>query len=926
MIRRVVSARSAALILAGISLGTIALPSRLTRAQEIIPNAPALQPFQPPEASPAPTPIQIRRALPVTPGSGSSYAEPPMARAPSPTPTPVSPAWMDNMSGRPSTSPAPAVPPSSTPSRSYSFPPPGGTSPVEPPDPAASPGLVQRREAVRPPAPRPAVPGAPAASEEGDSTDIRIAPRAPGVPTASPEEVQFNLANDLYVRKQYAQAAAEYERFLGLYSGGSHRQAALWWLGECYRNLDRVAAARSSYQNLVIAYTEGEFVGPANFRLGAIDYAAKDYKTSLPFFQRSASLAKADDVRLSSRYFEALCLENLGRRDETREVYQNILAVTGNNPYRDDAHLALARIAVAAKQPNEALKQYEALSREATKPALQAESALKAGLLARELQQNDTAMALFTRAAEMPAASPAIRNDALIGQLHVLYDNNKYQRLLDLYEKALPALSAASQPEAILMAANSQRQTGKHAEAQALYARIVQDYSKSPQAAEARYQRIISLYASNSPGFVSEADEFLLSSPTAVKADQVRLMKADTLFKKEDYAAAALAYGALDNSSNLPPKYKAEAAYRLGYCYAQNRQPEKTIAAFTKFLRAYPEHAFRAKALVQRAVAFQQLKNYTSAMLDFDEVIMDHREAKERPLAMQQKALILGQQERSREMADAFRALLKEYPKTDAAGMAHFYIARGAFDLKDYSTALASFESARRTSPKEYGDRATFSIILCNFQLKNKDRLAQEVDVYLKSGAQPPIHGEVLRWLGEQEYEEKKYDDAERHLALAAASPTNKAPETWLLLTRARLNLQRWESALESSRRYLEASGAEPATRAVALLAQGDALLGLKQFEEAQKSAEEVLQLQPEGTLNAKARLLGGRVSFGRGEFEQAGKSFMSVAVLYDDDAITPEALRQAAEAFEKAGKPAEAAKAAEELKSRFPNHTAQTP
>ena len=46
----------------------------------------------------------------------------------------------------------------------------------------------------------------------------------------------------------------------------------------------------------------------------------------------------------------------------------------------------------------------------------------------------------------------------------------------------------------------------------------------------------------------------------------------------------------------------------------------------------------------------------------------------------------------------------------------------------------------------------------------------------------------------------------------------------------------------------------------------------------------------------------------------------MSVAVLYDDSDITPQALQQAAEAFEKAGEHDESAKAADELKSRFPD------
>ncbi len=132
--------------------------------------------------------------------------------------------------------------------------------------------------------------------------------------------------------------------------------------------------------------------------------------------------------------------------------------------------------------------------------------------------------------------------------------------------------------------------------------------------------------------------------------------------------------------------------------------------------------------------------------------------------------------------------------------------------------------------------------------------------------------------------------------------------------------MARWKPA----RRYLELTPtAEPAVRAQGLLMRGDAQLGLKQLDDAQKSVEETQFLQPEGALNARARLLGGRILYARGDYDQAARAFMSVSVLYDDAEITPRALRLAADALEKAGKPTEAAKASQELKSRFPNDAA---
>jgi TolA-binding protein len=56
-----------------------------------------------------------------------------------------------------------------------------------------------------------------------------------------------------------------------------------------------------------------------------------------------------------------------------------------------------------------------------------------------------------------------------------------------------------------------------------------------------------------------------------------------------------------------------------------------------------------------------------------------------------------------------------------------------------------------------------------------------------------------------------------------------------------------------------------------------------------------------------------------RGLFEDAGKTFMGVALLYDDREITPRALQKAAFAYGKAGKQTEADRASQQLRDKYP-------
>jgi TolA-binding protein len=105
------------------------------------------------------------------------------------------------------------------------------------------------------------------------------------------------------------------------------------------------------------------------------------------------------------------------------------------------------------------------------------------------------------------------------------------------------------------------------------------------------------------------------------------------------------------------------------------------------------------------------------------------------------------------------------------------------------------------------------------------------------------------------------------------------------------------------------------------LLALGAVKISAHKPDEAQKIAEEIMTLQPEGRVNAEARLLAGEVQLERGKFDDAGKAFKGVALLYDDPAITPRALDKASSSYRQAGKTEEADRLSHELHERYPNY-----
>jgi TolA-binding protein len=112
----------------------------------------------------------------------------------------------------------------------------------------------------------------------------------------------------------------------------------------------------------------------------------------------------------------------------------------------------------------------------------------------------------------------------------------------------------------------------------------------------------------------------------------------------------------------------------------------------------------------------------------------------------------------------------------------------------------------------------------------------------------------------------------------------------------------------------------EPKTKARAHLLMSEALIGLKDHEAAKVQAEDALKLQPEGRLNAEARLANGRALLAQDRYDDAARAFMAVALLYDEKDLTPEALVLAEQAYRQADNTTDADRARDELQRRYPD------
>ena len=750
----------------------------------------------------------------------------------------------------------------------------------------------------------------------------------PSTPEQPTDKRQLEYANALFTRKMYDLAIPEYEKYLSDYGGASGRANAYFGLGESYRLLGRNGSARTNFQKVLDEFGDSEFAGPAAYALAVLAFSQKDFTAAQPLFHRAAAKSKDASVALSAKYFEARCLESTKRADDALMLYLQV--AEAKSQYREDARTTAGAMLLARGRRTDALKQYEALASEAEKPAAKAEAAVRAGLIALDLAvadraKIDSAMAekarVLLQKGRAASDSGKWKGVAQAGLLRLEYQTGQFAQIISDYKKSAEQLPEEAKPEAMLLVGNAHRQLGHAQEAERIYREIIEKFPSREEAKDARYQRLINIYNSDPNAVIAEVDDFLKTNPTSERADQAKLLKAEALYKQQRFAEAAPFYEEL-RASQLAPKLRAEAAYKQGWCAAQMKDGARAIEAFSYFIKTFPDNPQTPIALTQRALAYEQSNNMDAAIADLNFLISNYPSAKEREAAIQQKALLLGELNREPEMAQTFQQLLKEYPKSSAVAQANYYIGKAAFDGKEYKRALTSLDAARRLNREQYYNPATLRIILAHYYLRDRKTATSEVDTFLASTGNTNVPPEVLEWLGIEYYNDKNYLLAEKYLGVLGRieNPAGVKPDFWFYLGDVAGKLKHYDEAENAYSHYLQSS-TDAAGKAKALLALGVTKISAHKPDDAEKIAAEIMTLQPEGKVNAEARLLAGDVQFERQRFEDAGKAYAGVALLYDDPAITPRALNKAADAYRRAGKTEEADRVAKQLRDRYPNY-----
>jgi TolA-binding protein len=830
--------------------------------------------------------------------------------------------------------------PSAQPTGAPISPPPKPTAKEKEPSPAPQPSNSVGTDPAPVPLPPTQAPASPASSASlTPLLDFRNEPPplVNGVPRNQADSLRLTeerkylgVADALFNKEDWEAASAEYRNFIQVFPKSVEVPAALYRLAECQRKLNNLNAARLLYEKITQLPPPVSFGGVAAYRLAEYEFKEGDYAKAYAHYKRAAQEIPAPpELKQSAQFFAARALHLAGRSVDARAAYKILAEAAEEHPFREASQFHFAVLTKEAGRGDDALPRFETLAAHAKTPAIRLESLVRAALIrveaadggasqkTKEKAQADATGSL--QAVEKALATPGTEpwHAALhVGALRAYVTLGVPQKIVDTFPLAEPTIEPAQLPEALLLLAGAQRQLKQYQPAAETFERVIRLAPDSPAAATARYDRLACLYNLESPALAQEVDKFLALQPKPAERDKALLMKAESARLKEDYASAAAAYSQVVKSKELHSDRKQEALLRWSECAVLMGDTQQTVAATSQLLSASPASPQAATALFWRAEMQRRSKALAEAEKDYAELVTKHPDSPDRETALLQLVALSGSRNDTKAMAGFYEKILADYPKSSAAAEAHHWVARVAYESGDYPKAATHFSRAKTLNPERYFESDSLAAIYCAYQLNAPDDFWPRVQEYATKG-KARVPSDMLRWCARQYLDAKAQAKAEPALQMLVTA--EDATETdYLQLAEVRFDLGNFtgaEAALEPYIKRVE----HPSLKARGILLRARAELARGAQEIAQKTVEQVLQLQPEGALNGEARILVGDILASKKEWESAAKAFAAVAVVVDDERLTPTALEKAVQAYRSAGKEKEASLQFNKLQSRFP-------
>ncbi|MEW6754960.1 MAG: tetratricopeptide repeat protein [Candidatus Latescibacterota bacterium] len=699
--------------------------------------------------------------------------------------------------------------------------------------------------------------------------------------TGYPPNAQYNKGEARYYAGRYSEARDEYLAVIQNYPDVDTqlRALALYNAGYASEKLEDYDRVQELFNEVVENYPRSEHAPICMLRLGQLKYKNGQVNEAIETYEQLVERYGETRTGSDALYSLGVLYRNEGRTDEAVAALSGVSREAGETYVA--ALTARASILVEQGQAEEGRRTLEELlQRVQGDRKLEAKAYYHLAQLDMGAKKHEEAVKGFTRVIEQYPDSEPVR-DARYGRGLALYNLGQPQKALADYE----VLLAASLPAEMLVRV-------KYSTALAYVSldrkpeatRLLNDVVASQDAELARSARLtlVTVAETQDPAEAVATYEGILPQ-VSEPADREKLLVrlANSYYRLGQYARAnEVAQQAM--TAGTSEEVKANALFIQANSLFKSGQGVQAVEAFRRVVDQYPQSTWSKGALFQVGVAYNEMSSQSTSALApmaaaFKEFYARYPTDENAVHAYYYGAWAQYRIGNWKEASVVFAELADRFPQSTYAAEALFRGGEAEFNRRPaisedkdahFHQAIAFFDRLLRNHPgSDYADDALYSKAWSMINLKQEEAA---MALFEEVVAKFPFdrYGPKSQFsLGDYYYSLKDYDRAkanyQRFLELY--------PET--RLTNAQ-DLQLRKKA----EMYVDQLGEITAYN---LYLQGEQHFDNKQYGDAVKVFEEVIEKYPESAQAVNASVQIGVVYQNQQDFRQAGEVYRQVVDKY---------------------------------------------
>ncbi|MBI1387472.1 MAG: tetratricopeptide repeat protein [bacterium] len=774
-------------------------------------------------------------------------------------------------------------------------------------------------------------------------------PAAAVTNTASYQEQQdLDFADGLYQRGMYESAARQYDDFLQKHPGSPNRETALFRKAESlYQHASSLneqdpltakvimVEARGALLQLLESFPQGEKRLDAQLRLGEIGYKIGDTEGGLNRLLEVIEKSQSPTLIEAALFYGARCYDRLGQPDKAETFYRRIKKDYPKGDFAAYSTFLLGELLAKQDRLGDAIEVLNGLWKKPGDYKIEEGSSLPgdaqllaAQLLYRQNQYADAAKAYRAFAQTHPDGSQTAR--AQYGAAWAEYQQENYAAALDV-AKALKTqfLPADMLPGILFLQGACSYQQKQYADAVGFFRETIADPNAGEYRARAWYQLAWSYYLSGDYNQAEvECRNLLRTGIAADIAAKLHFLLGQTYAQRENYRDAIEELKQVE-LTDPQCQYNEDALYLRADLLYRNEQYSEASQAFERYYNDYSRSDRAQQALIWAANARFAAKEYPQAIELADKLIAAYPELPSMHDTLYRKALA---QYHLKQYDDALVTLtaLLHSERGDERKPEALYWTAYIYEMKELPSKASEIygELLNRYPDFKQAEEVKLRRAFCDYQTEDYQNAYDQFQAVLTGPKQNDVPVEILFWMVVFADENDRHEDA-----LNTAETILKLHDEPAVTERARIAqgnqliaLKRWDDAEKTARTFIEKYPQSLFTPEIdwvlakALEGKGDFAKAAELFEKSLLGLQDMANPDPE--FEAKIYLDLGRSLDRHNKTKEALDAFLRVAILFDHPRLTPEAMYRAVGAHLKLDQPGEAATLMDELAEKYPDST----